>query len=308
VTSRSHRLVAAATALLLLPLLVTAATPPTSADPAPFQARASATPRPWCGGKRIRKAGGGYWRCIWSDEFTGPRLKPKKWTAVSTEASGYRSGVDCYRASPNNVWVYRGVLRLRVRAETMPFLCRTPLWGGYLTRYTGGMVTTAKKFARTYGRFEARVRFPKATVAGLQSAFWLWPTNPNRYGPFPDSGEIDVGEFYTRYPDRIIPVVHYSPKTYDPYVTYNYCMITRPSHWHTMTLVWTRKKMVFSYDGRPCFISRWKDSVTVSRPAPFDKPFYINLTQGLGIATNDFAAGRTPLPATMRVDYVRVWR
>ena len=41
---------------------------------------------------------------------------------------------------------------------------------------------------------------------------------------------------------------------------------------------------------------------------PFDMPFSVPLTQALGIGWNPFRAGWTPLPATMTVDYVRVWR
>jgi hypothetical protein len=32
------------------------------------------------------------------------------------------------------------------------------------------------------------------------------------------------------------------------------------------------------------------------------------LTQALGIGLNGFTPGTTPLPATTRVDYVRVWK
>jgi hypothetical protein len=46
----------------------------------------------------------------------------------------------------------------------------------------------------------------------------------------------------------------------------------------------------------------------VSSPAPFDQPFFILLTQALGVGTNQFDPATTPLPATTSVDYVRVWK
>jgi hypothetical protein len=45
----------------------------------------------------------------------------------------------------------------------------------------------------------------------------------------------------------------------------------------------------------------------VASPAPFDQPFFLSLTQALGVGTNSPTAS-TPLPATTLVDYVRVWK
>ena len=41
---------------------------------------------------------------------------------------------------------------------------------------------------------------------------------------------------------------------------------------------------------------------------PFDQPFFVALTQALGVDTNVFNPATTPLPATTQVDYVRVWK
>jgi beta-glucanase (GH16 family) len=301
--SRSGRLAAALAALAVFTGLTTASAA------APPQRVVATTDRALsaCGGARIAKPGGGFWRCTWADEFRGSRLDATKWSAVSTEKSGYRSGIDCYRDSTKNVFVARGALRLRVRKEASPFVCRSLHGDLYVTQYSAGMVSTAGKFARAYGRFEARVRFPGARVQGLQSAFWLWPEQPNRYGPFPASGEIDIAELFTAYPDRLIPYVHYLPYD-DQKVTNNYCMVQDPSAWHVLTLVWTPQELRFKYDGRTCLRSQWRDGLLTKKPAPFDAPFSINLTQGLGVMGNSFQPGRTPMPATMRVDYVRVWR
>ena len=42
------------------------------------------------------------------------------------------------------------------------------------------------------------------------------------------------------------------------------------------------------------------------KPAPFDQPFIVALTQALGVGANAVTAA-TPLPATTQIDYVRVW-
>ena len=46
----------------------------------------------------------------------------------------------------------------------------------------------------------------------------------------------------------------------------------------------------------------------MQRPKPFDQPFMLSLTQALGIDSNAFVDGTTPLPATTTVDYVRIWK
>ena len=53
----------------------------------------------------------------------------------------------------------------------------------------------------------------------------------------------------------------------------------------------------------------WNPAPPLTKPAPFDQPFIISLTQSLGVATtaNQFDAA-TPLPATMQIDRVRVWK
>ena len=44
------------------------------------------------------------------------------------------------------------------------------------------------------------------------------------------------------------------------------------------------------------------------RPAPFDQPFMVALAQALGIGGNASDPATTPLPASTRIDYVRVWQ
>jgi hypothetical protein len=40
----------------------------------------------------------------------------------------------------------------------------------------------------------------------------------------------------------------------------------------------------------------------------FDQPFFLAFTSALGIGSNKFVPGTTPLPATMRIDWVGVWQ
>lgn len=262
-------------------------------------------PAPDACGARIPKGTGGYWACSFSDNFDGTSLDRSKWLPQQTATSGYLNGpYACFIDSPNNISVSGGTLKLTARKEPAPFDCGK----GVMMQYTSGMVTTAQgRFSQTYGRFEVRAKFPPAQVRGLQASLWMWPVNSSKYGPYPASGELDIAETYSQYPDRAIPYIHYDSALANPNVTNTSCMISNLGAFHTYTLEWTSSFMVISYDGVPCLVHQWDPAAPLSSPQPFDQPFFFALTQALGVGTNAFDPSRTPLPATTEIDYVRAW-
>jgi beta-glucanase (GH16 family) len=289
---------------------------PTTTTPTPTPTPTTTTPAPPSGPNCVVnpvKANGTPWTCTFDDEFSGTTLDSTKWIPINSAASGNNGGGACFVSTPNNISQGNGVLTLTARQEAAPFLCPTPS-GGFTTSYTTGEVATYTKFSQTYGRFDVRASFPAATVAGLQSALWLWPDNPLKYGAWPTSGEIDIAEEYSIYPDRAIPTIHY---LYDPYsvstitntnVTTNYyCMITDVHAFHDYTVEWTPTTITVLYDGNTCLVDNYKAYTPLTGSAPFDSPFFVALTQSLGQSTNAVTAS-TPLPASTQIDYVRVWK
>jgi beta-glucanase (GH16 family) len=263
-------------------------------------------PVPDACGPRVAKDTGGYWDCTFSDDFNGTSLDGSKWVPQRTDTSGYTSGpTACFVDSPNNISVSDGTLKLTARKESAPLDCA----GIFTTRYTSGMVSTALgRFSQTYGRFDVRAKISSAQVKGLHSALWLWPVDSKRYGPFPGSGEIDIAEMYSQYPDRAVPYIHYNEAEPDPSVTNYSCLISNLADFHTYTLEWTASSIKISYDGKTCLVHNWNPASPLVRPQPFDQPFMIALTQALGVASNEFDPATTPLPATTVVDYVRAWK
>jgi beta-glucanase (GH16 family) len=262
-------------------------------------------PAPSCG-STVLKAGGSPWICTFVDNFDGYKLDTSKWAVQETYTSGYQNGGECFVNSPNNVSVADGVLSLTARREASGFLCQYP-GGSYSTQYTSGMVSTYGRFSQAYGRFEIRAKFPAAQVAGLQSALWLWPNDPYKYGAWPGSGEIDIAEAYSQYPDRVIPYIHYNTSLTDSSVTNNYCMISDVSAFHSYVAEWTPTQITIMYDGQTCLAHELNPSAPLTGSQPFDQPFIVALTQALGQGSNAVTAS-TPLPATTQVDYVRVWK
>jgi beta-glucanase (GH16 family) len=300
-SARSHVVGALALVVvaLALPLSASAAPPPGKGNP--HQGGSG----PTCGGTTITKSTGGSWTCTFDDEFNGTSLDTSMWAPVVTAVNGYHSGAECFVNSANNISESGGYLNLTARAEATPFTCNSPT-GSYTTQYTSGSVSSNGKFSQTYGRFEIRAAFPAATVAGLQTALWLYP-NTQSYGSWPTSGEIDIAESYSQYPDRVIPYIHYTSSAPDPNVTNNNCLITA-SAFHSYVLEWTTTQLTVSYDGTTCLVDNWTPAAPLVAPQPFNQPFFIALTQALGTGTNSFDPATTPLPATTRIDYVRAWK
>jgi hypothetical protein len=105
---------------------------------------------------------------------------------------------------------------------------------------------------------------------------------------------------YSQYPDRAIPAIHHwNPEA--PVVSNNYCYLD-PSEYHDYVLEWSAERLVISYDGKVCL-----DHAIPEGSTHFDQPYFLLLTQALGVGTNDFRADTTPLPASTVIDHVRVW-
>ena len=250
------------------------------------------------------KEGGGLWTCTFSDEFDGTELDRSAWTPQVTAPSNFSTGPECFVDDPDNVSVEDGALHLTARQEESVVACGD----GIPRAYTSGMVSTNPAggggFAQTYGRYEIRARVTGAKVPGLHEAIWMYPVTPKWVWPW--SGEIDIAEIYHRYPDRAIPYVHYS-NALDPNVTNNFCLIDDIWEFHTYLLEWTPERIRISYDGEVCIDDPWSPWYPQVGRQPFDEPFFLVLTQSLGVGGNLFNPLTTPLPASTIVDYVRIW-
>jgi beta-glucanase (GH16 family) len=262
-----------------------------------------------CGGLPSFERDGTHWVCTFDDEFDGTNLNPSLWTVEQTAVNGYHSGNECYVESPANVSVSGGALHLTAIATAAPFRCPDPA-GEFTTTYSSGMVSTYNTFSQTDGYFEVKAKFPSATVPGLQSSLWLWPQDRNTYGrAFPDSGEIDIAEWYSDYPRIAIPTAHYDPLAgpgTDPDATTNRCVVQDPAKFNVYGLLWTSSSLTFVMDGRTCLTDVWDPAEPEIKPEPFNLPFYLNLTEAIGFGA-DAPSADAPLPATMEIDWVRVW-
>ena len=268
--------------------------------------------QPSCGGNPTLEADGSSWTCTFDSEFTGTSYDPSQWTPVTTATSGYTSGrTACFVNSPNNISVGNGYLSLTALKVAAPFTCSGPR-GSFTTQYTSGELSSTGLFSQAYGRFEIDANVPSTAIKGLQSSFWLYPQDENKFGPWPGSGEIDIAETYSKYPGLAVPMIHYHAgrkvdSTDTNVVTATNCTIAA-GQFNDYVVEWTPGTITMIYNGQTCLVDHWTPLSPLSGLEPFNQPFFINLTQALGVGTNNFNAAETPLPATTEIKFVRVWQ
>lgn len=309
------------------PTTTTAPPPTTRGRPGPVppapagdQHTASSTDSGACGGSSPPVAPPvGTWTCTLDDEFNSTSPNSSLWQPVQTSTSGYQNGPllspVCYIDNPNTISESGGTLNLSVVQVPSDTSCRQPGGSSFSASYEGGMIASYQLFSQRYGYFAVRAAMPAASVPGLQETLWLYPENETLYGPWPDSGEIDYGEFYSSYPQDDVPALHYPGSSDDPNATsLEGCRIpgaATAGQFHTYALAWTPTTITTYFDGVPCTSDTYAPYVTNpdAAPAPFDQPFFLAFTAALGSYGNDvFQPGTTPLPATTKIDWVRVWQ
>ena len=251
----------------------------------------------------------GSWQCSFDDEFNADALDTTKWQPQLSATSGYTTGLSpslvCYVDTPDTISESGGTLNLSVVQTATAQSC-----GAASTSYEGGMVSSYQLFSQRYGFFEARAKLPSATLQGLQETLWLYPEDETLYGGFPDSGEIDYGEFYSEYPTLDVPVVHYPGSALDPNATNDSCSLAATStagQFNTYALLWTPTTITAYFNGRACITDTYASYVQSPdvAPAPFDQPFFLAFTAALGVR-HRLAAGLCAGPGTAGHDLHRL--
>jgi beta-glucanase (GH16 family) len=248
----------------------------TSVPPTATQTVAASGPQP--------NGVSGNWHLVFSDEFNGNSLDLSKWqpswfgtdpTQVTPPVND--SEESCY--DPGQVSVSNGELDLRAIAG--PCLASN----GVTYPYRSGLISSNGKFSFTYGTFEARIWTPAGD--GVWPAFWSDGQN------WPDDGEIDVLEAYG---------------TDDSEFHYHYpgggpgggvLVPGATAGWHTYAVDWEPGQITWYYDGQQVWSLTNADLTPGSVITSSAQYLIVNL--GLN-------AGTSTVPATMRVDYVRVWQ
>ena len=248
------------------------------------------------------------YQMVWQDEFDGnygyapnengvPRteLNPDYWTHEVKSAGWVNHELQNYvnHKTPEGKLVTElrnGKLRITALKENGKV-------------YSGRVYAKVKEGWR-YGYIEASIKLPKGK--GTWPAFWMMPVN---FRSWPADGEIDIMEEVGYHPDYVSSSLHANAHVHSngTQVTHEMKCAGAEGEFHTYAILWTAKnittyvdgKVQLSYDNRGLGRDDW----------PYDDPFYVifNLAWG-GDWGGAQGVDESALPATMEVDYIRVFQ
>lgn len=239
------------------------------------------------------------WKLVWADEFNKPGLPDSSRWIFETQGNAWGWGNNELQYYTNrnlsNASISKGTLKIKV--------IRQEVEG---KKYTSARISTAGKFDFTYGKVEVRAKLPGGV--GIWPAIWMLGSSISTT-KWPDCGEIDIMEHVGYVKDSIFGTVHTA--------AYNHVIGTQKgqtvfikepyTQFHLYGIEWTKKKIDFLIDGK-VFYTVPNEHKTV-KEWPFDQPFYLVLNVAVGgnfggkMGVND-----NIFPATMEVDYVRVYQ
>jgi beta-glucanase (GH16 family) len=246
------------------------------------------------------------WTVIWRDEFdgaAGTAPSSANWNydiGNGGEIAGWGNNeLEWYTSSTNNVRLDgQGNLDIRAERSTAPLTC----WYGNC-QYTSGRITTTGKASFQYGKVEARIRVPAGQ--GLWPAFW---SLGNGSSVWPDRGEIDIMEWAGKNPNTIFGTVHgpgYSGN--NGVSTTTNLGVPVSNDYHVFTIIKRPNEIIWFVDGRQ-FHRVTPTSLPAGTRWVFEGSFNMILNLAVGGAFSSNPDASTPFPATMKVDYVRVYR
>lgn len=172
--------------------------------------------------------------------------------------------------------------------------------------YTSARIKTQGLFEQKYGRFEARIKLPLG--AGLWPAFWLLGANVDEV-PWPGCGEMDVMEFRGQNPGVMFGSLHGPGYSAGESISTELSLPggeTFPDDFYVFAMDWDPGRITFSVDDEVYQIVRTQD-IPPGGTWVFDHEFFIIMNVAVGGTLGGPVGEDTEFPATMLVDYVRIY-
>ena len=223
---------------------------------------------------------------VWSDEFNGSTVDPANWVFETGGGGWGNNELEYYQAA--NATVANGNLMITAKKEPV---------GG--EPYTSARMTTQGKVTATYGRIEARIKLPMG--AGMWPAFWMLGANINTVS-WPQCGELDIME-HINDTNTIYGTMHWNV---NGHVSYGNTTQTTPADYHLYAIEWDQNEIRWYVDTTLYQTANIKGNVNSTDA--FHLPFFIILNFALGGNFPNKSVDESMLPATMYVDYVRVYK
>ena len=244
-----------------------------------------------------------YWdnaTLVWSDEFDGNSIDLDKWK-FQTGSNGWG----------NNEWQnYTDGENVTVSNSTLKIAAEKPGEGQKRGDYTSARLNSKMSF--TYGRMEIRAKIPDLKGNGIWPAIWMLGENIPTVG-WPRCGEIDIMEYVSYDPGKVHVSLHSfaNNHTKGTQITSGPIPLeTIEEEFHNYGILWSEQYIQFYIDDVDNI------QLTFHRPEsynddnwPFDRPFYFLLNVAVGGNWGGLkGVDDTIFPATMEIDYVRVYQ
>ena len=250
------------------------------------------------------------WALVWSDEFDGAAgrsVDAASWQIDSTDGCGRgncgwgNNEKEYYSGATENLTLDgHGHLMIVARRAAAGLSC---YYGP--CRYTSGKITTRGKVAAKPGRVEARIKLAKGQ--GLWPAFWLLGADDPPI-PWPDCGELDIMENHGSNVQSTSSAIH-GPGYFGNTPFVHATALSQggfSEDFHTFAVVWDSLSVRFFVDDSLHYTVERREIERYGRWV-FDKPFFIILNLAVGGNFDGDPKSDAMLPATMLVDYVRVY-
>jgi beta-glucanase (GH16 family) len=226
------------------------------------------------------------YQLVWSDEFNGTSVNTSNW-AFETGGGGWGNNeLEYYQSS--NATVSNGNLVITAKRQTVGS-----------NQYTSARMKTQGKHQFTYGRIEARIKMP--TVQGMWPAFWMLGANIGSVG-WPKCGETDIME-HINTDNKIYGTIHWYV---NGHVSYGGNTTTTPASYHVYGVVWDANSIQWQVDGVTYATANIANNI--NNTGAFHLPFFIILNMAVGGNWPGNTIDNSKLPASMYVDYVRVYQ
>lgn len=226
------------------------------------------------------------WQLLWSDEFNGTSVDGTKWT------------LDNGNPNVNNEKEYYQSANATVTGGNLVITAKNQSVGGQ--PYTSAKLNSSGKFSVTYGRIEARIKLP--AFQGSWPAFWMLGNNIGTVG-WPSCGEIDIME-QVNTNNTILGTMHWNGGS--GHVQYGSSTTATATDYHVYAVEWDSSSIKWYVDNTLYVTGNIQNNI--NNTGAFQLPFYIILNLAVGGDLPGQTVNTGAMPASMLVDYVRVYK
>lgn len=228
------------------------------------------------------------WQLVWQDEFTNGISSDWVFETGNGSSGWGNNELQYYRSQ--NATVQNGQLVITAKQEN---------YGGF--NYTSARMKTQGRKSFRYGKIEARIAIPSSQ--GLWPAFWMLGNNITSVG-WPACGEIDIMEHVNTSPD-VHGTIHWQDHNGN-YASYGGHTATNVTGYHVYSIEWNENAIKWFVDGQQ--YHEVNISNGINGTSEFHNEYFILLNMAVGGNWPGFTVDNGALPASMYVDYVRVYQ